>query len=253
MTVTRPRLIKAEHPVAVGFSGVDAWVVDLDNTLYPAETDLFAQIDVRIRAYVAGVLGIAEAEASSVQKDYYRRFGTTLRGLMDLHQVDAADFLAYVHDIDHSVVAADPRLGLALDRLPGPKYVFTNGSTRHAERTLDALGIADRFTAIFDVVDAAMVPKPHPDAYAAFFARTGIVASRAAMFEDLSRNLAVPHALGMRTVLIVPKDGARDFRDATDSEGGAAPHVQYVADDLAGFLDLVAQLIESGAISCRPD
>jgi putative hydrolase of the HAD superfamily len=232
-----------DHRMADGFAAVDAWVFDLDNTLYPAETDLFAQIDVRIRAYLARVLGITEADASVVQKDYYRRFGTTLRGLMDLNEVDPDDFLAYVHDIDHSVVTADPRLGAALGRLPGAKFVFTNGSTRHAEKTLDALGIADRFDGIFDIVAADLIPKPRPESYATFFAATGAKASRSAMFEDLARNLAVPHALGMRTVLIVPKTGARDFRDAFDEGGTEAAHVDYVADDLAGFLDTVASAL----------
>ena len=104
---------------AASFSHVRGWVFDLDNTLYPADTDLFAQIDVRIRDYLARVIGIPEAEAGRVQKDYYRRFGTTLRGLMELHQVDPDDFLVYVHDIDRSVVTSDPRLDAALAALPG--------------------------------------------------------------------------------------------------------------------------------------
>jgi putative hydrolase of the HAD superfamily len=242
----------ALHPsLAAGFSGVESWVFDLDNTLYPAETDLFGQIDVRIRAYLAQVLGIDPAEAGKVQKDYYLRFGTTLRGLMDLHHVDAADFLDYVHDIDHSVVPPDPRLAAALDRLPGPKYVFTNGSVRHAEKTLAALGLEGRFTGIFDVVAAGYSPKPRPEAYERFFAATGIVAGRSAMFEDLSRNLAVPHALGMRTVLVVPRAGAHDFRDALDLEGRASPHVEHVADDLAGFIDEVATALGAAATMTR--
>lgn len=230
--------------LAEGFAGVDAWVFDLDNTLYPVETDLFAQIDVRIRAYLAGVLGIEPAAASLVQKDYYRRFGTTLRGLMDLHDVDAADFLAYVHDIDHSVVSADPRLAAALDRLPGDKYVFTNGSVRHAEKTLQAIGIDGRFTAIFDIAAAGLIPKPRPEAYAAFFAATGVKAAQAAMFEDLVRNLCVPRTLGMRTVLIVPRQGVHNYRDAFDEEGAEAPYVEFVCDDLAGFLDGVATALQ---------
>jgi putative hydrolase of the HAD superfamily len=233
-------VIRAVRPVDEGFAGVDAWIFDLDNTLYPAETDLFAQIDVRIRDYLARVIGIPEAEAGRVQKDYYRRFGTTLRGLMELHQVDPDDFLAYVHDIDRSVVTSDPRLDAALAALPGRKFVFTNGSVRHAEATLAALGIADRFAGLFDIKAAGFVPKPRPEAYAAFCAATGVVADRAAMFEDLSRNLGVPNGLGMRTVLVVPAGGARNFRDAFDAEGADAPYVDYGSDDLAGFLLRVA-------------
>jgi putative hydrolase of the HAD superfamily len=101
------------------FRGVEAWVFDLDNTLYPAHTNLFAQVDVRIRDYVARLLDVPADEANEIQKDYYRRYGTTLRGLMDERGISPDDFLEYVHDIDHSVIEPDPALDAALGSLPG--------------------------------------------------------------------------------------------------------------------------------------
>jgi len=222
------------------FQGVEAWLFDLDNTLYPANTNLFAQIDVRIRDYVARLLGLPLEDANTLQKDYYLRYGTTLRGLMVEHGIAPDDFLDYVHDIDHSVVTPDAALDAALGRLPGKKYIFTNGSRRHAERTMQQLGVGAHFHDIFDIVSANLVPKPSREAYDRFIDATGVSPARAAMFEDLARNLAVPHALGMRTVLVVPQGTREVFREAWELEGDQAPHVEFVTDDLAGFVGAVA-------------
>jgi putative hydrolase of the HAD superfamily len=221
------------------FRGVDAWVFDLDNTLYPSHTDLFGQIDVRIRAYVERLLDLGPDEAQRLQKDYYRRFGTTLRGLMSEHGVTPDEFLDYVHDIDHSVVAPDPRLAAALARLPGRRFIMTNGSRRHAERVAERLGITAHFDDIFDIVSAEHLPKPLVATYERFWLAHGIVPEQAAMFEDLARNLEVPHARGMRTVLIVPEGTREVFREDWELEGRADPHVEHVTDDLAGFLERV--------------
>src|SRR5690606_11542199 len=103
-------------------------VFDLDNTLYPRHTNLFAQVDRRIRDYVERLLAVPPEEAHRIQKDYYRRYGTTLRGLMVEHGIRPDDFLEYVHDIDHSPVEADPALAAAIAGLPGRKFILTNGS-----------------------------------------------------------------------------------------------------------------------------
>ncbi|MBH0237482.1 pyrimidine 5'-nucleotidase [Methylobrevis albus] len=225
------------------FRGTEAWVFDLDNTLYPAHSNLFGQVDVRIRDYLAKLLDLAPEAANAVQKDYYRRYGTTLRGLMEERGVCPDDFLEYVHDIDHSVIEPDPALGTALAALPGKKYIFTNGSRRHAEKTVERLGIAGHFSDTFDIVAADLLPKPNRETYDRFLAATGVAPARAAMFEDLSRNLVVPHALGMHTVLIVPTGTREVFREAWELEGDVAPHVEFTTDDLAGFVAAVTAAI----------
>ena len=173
------------------------------------------------------------------QKALYHEFGTTLSGLMNKQEIDPDDYLAFVHDIDYSGLEPDPALATAIDALPGKKFIFTNGDRPHAERTAAALGISDHFEDIFDIVSADLIPKPNRETYDKFLAQTGVSPARAAMFEDLPKNLKVPHQLGMRTGLIVPT-GSRDvFMETWDLEGEPYPHVDFVTEDLAGFLKAV--------------
>lgn len=236
-TVAKLRSDVAEAE-AKGFDHVDTWVFDLDNTLYPASSRLFDQIDDRITAYVAHHHGIDALSARALQKYYYRTHGTTLRGLMAEDGLDPAHFLAFVHDIDHSVLVPAPELAAGIARLPGRRFVLTNGSRRHAEGVAAKLGVLDLFEDVFDIAAANFVPKPERVAYETFLDKHGIEPARAAMFEDLSKNLLVPHALGMRTVLVAPKEGEPDAleRSTSDEDLVGAPHVDHVTDDLPSFL-----------------
>ena len=229
-----------EAALMARFGAVDVWIFDLDNTLYPAHTNLFAQVDVRIRDYVMELIGSTADEAHRLQKDYYRRYGTTLRGLMIERGISPDGFLEYVHDIDHSVVAPDPRLGAAIERLPGRRFIMTNGTRKHAETVADRLGITRHFEDVFDIVAADLLPKPHRETYDKFLGQAGIDPTRAAMFEDLSRNLEVPDTLGMATVLVVPLGIEEVVREAWEFDGRDAPHVHWVTDDLAAFLERIA-------------
>ena len=219
------------------FTAVDTWIFDLDNTLYPAHTNLFAQVDQKMSEFVAGLLDMEREAARALQKDYYKRYGTTLRGLMVEHGINPDGFLEFVHDIDHSMIVPDQRLSDAIEALPGRRFIMTNGTTAHAQAIAERLGVHSHFEDIFDIVAADLVPKPHVDTYNRFWEKHGIDPSRAAMFEDLSRNLAVPHERGMRTVLVVPQGTREVFREDWELEGQNAPHVEYVTDDLAGFLE----------------
>ena len=221
------------------FAHVDTWIFDLDNTLYPAHSNLFAQVDVRIRDFVARLLELSHEAAQKLQKDYYRRYGTTLRGLMMEHGISPDEFLDYVHDIDHSPLEPNPGLGAAIERLPGRKLILTNGSRRHADAVVQRLGLHGHFEDTFDIVAAEFWPKPHPEAYERFVLRHGVVPRRSAIFEDLARNLVVPHELGMVTTLVVPEGTREVFREGWEMEGRNAPHVDYVTDNLAAFLEAV--------------
>jgi putative hydrolase of the HAD superfamily len=224
------------RPPPRGFRQIKTWVFDLDNTLYPHHVNLWQQVDERIRDYIAGYLKIAPAEAFRVQKDYYRRYGTTLRGLMTEHGMAPDDFLDYVHQIDHSPLEPNPELGHAIERLSGRKLILTNGTRRHADAVLARLKLDRHFDDVFDIAAAALEPKPSPQTYARFLSVHGVDAAKAAMFEDLARNLAVPHDLGMTTVLVVPQRTREVFREDWELEGSDALHVDHVTDDLAGFL-----------------
>ncbi len=210
---------------------------DLDNTLYPADSDLWPKIDQRITLFIMQRYGLDGIGARALQKFYYQRYGTTLRGLMLSDGIDPADFLAFVHDIDRSSIVADPALAAAIKALPGRKLILTNGSRSHALLTAAALGLDDLFEDVFDIVAGELVPKPDPGAYRAFLARHAVDPRCAVMFEDIPRNLEVPKALGMTTVLVVPRADAIDTREAFEIVSEVAPiHIDYVTSDLAGFL-----------------
>jgi putative hydrolase of the HAD superfamily len=225
-------------PAPRSLSHVTDWVFDLDNTLYPRTCNLFAQIDSLITQYMMDLTKLAFAEARAVQKTYYRDFGTTLNGLMQRHDVDPDHFLRTVHSIDYSPVDAHPELVAAIGALPGRKFILTNGDVGHARAVLDRLGGASElFEGIFDIRAMSYRPKPLPEAYAAFFATHGIDARRAAMFDDLEKNLVVPHETGMITVQVVAaEDFAHEQVDAWELGRSNGAHVHHVTDDLAGFL-----------------
>lgn len=204
-------------------------IFDLDNTLYPAACNLFSQVSDLIGEYVRDALKLEASEAYRVQKDYFHRYGTTLRGLMTEHQIDPADYLAKVHDIDLSVVDPAPDLATALDDLPGRKLIFTNASRGHAERVMDRLGISDHFETIFDIVDANYIPKPKQEPYDLLLARDGIDPTRAVYFEDMAKNLLPAKDMGMTTVWVhTDIEWAQDGRDD--------PRIDHETDDLVDFL-----------------
>lgn len=229
---------------ADSFAEIDTWIFDLDNTLYPPHSNLFTQVDQRMGAFIADLLDIDLATAKRLQKDYYRDYGTTLRGLMTVHGIDPHDFLAFVHDIDHSPIEPDPALGSALSLLQGRKFVLTNGSRTHAETVIGKLGIEGHFEDLFDIIAADFEPKPARPPYDRFVALHGIDPARAAMFEDLPRNLTVPKALGMQTVLVVARkeasNRAADFRQRWEVDVEEPGAVDHVTDDLADFLATIS-------------
>ena len=204
-------------------------IFDLDNTLYPAACDLFSQVSDLIGQYVRDTLKLEPDAAYRVQKDYFHRYGTTLRGLMTEHDIDPADYLAKVHDIDLSVVDPAPDLAQALDDLPGRKLIFTNASRGHAERVMGRLGIADRFETIFDIVDADYIPKPQQQPYDRLLARDGVDPTRAIYFEDMAKNLLPAKDMGMTTVWV-----NTDIEWARN--GSDDPRIDHHTTDIVDFL-----------------
>ncbi|KCZ92109.1 pyrimidine 5'-nucleotidase [Hyphomonas johnsonii] len=226
------------------FGHVRDWVFDLDNTLYPAECDLFAEIDTRMTDFVSRLLDLPPDEARKVQKQYYAAYGTTLSGLMEVHKLDPQKFLSYVHDIDLSPLPDLPALRSALEKLPGRKFVYTNGSRGHAERVTEKMGLAHVFNGSFGIEDAAYTPKPRPASYAAFNTMHGVDPHGAIFFEDLARNLAPAKDIGFTTVLVhSEKDWSHEPVEARpanlqDLLGDDGPdHIDYVTGDLAAFLE----------------
>ncbi|MHA6689717.1 pyrimidine 5'-nucleotidase [Devosia sp. A449] len=224
-------------PPPASLSHITDWVFDLDNTLYPRSCNLFAQIDSRITRYVMDITQLDFEAARALQKSYYRDFGTTLNGLMLRHEIDPDHFLNTVHAIDYSPVDPHPDLVAAIKALPGRKFILTNGDTGHAHAVLTRLGGDDLFESVYDIRAMTYVPKPHREAYDGFFASNGIDPTRAVMFDDLEKNLVVPHEVGMATVQVV---AGADYDHAQvetwELDRAAGPHVHHVTDDLARFL-----------------
>lgn len=205
------------------FTHVTNWVFDLDNTLYPPEARLFDQIELRMTQFVMEALGVDQARANHLRSHYWHTYGTTLAGLMREHDVDPAPYLTHVHDISLDHLQVDHNLVAHIRALPGRKIVYTNGCAPYAERVIAARGLSGLFDAVYGVEHAGFLPKPETAAFTAIFAADGLDTSCAAMFEDDPRNLAAPHAMGMRTVHVAP--------DAL-----VADHIHHHTDDLTGFL-----------------
>lgn len=205
------------------------WIFDLDNTLYQAATRVFDQIDARMKAFIGREFGLNADDAYALQKKYFHAHGTTLRGLMLNHGTDPEAFLDFVHDIDHSVLDADARLGAAIERLPGRKIVFTNGTAHHAERVISRLGVDHLFDAIFDIRAGDYIPKPSQEPYDRLIEVHDIAPAHAVMFEDSTASLKPAAAIGMTTVWV--------RHDISVHRHGDVSHCHHVTDDLAGWLE----------------
>jgi putative hydrolase of the HAD superfamily len=184
------------------FAHIRNWIFDLDNCLYPASAGLFELIDQRMGAYIQRLLDCDPLEARRVQKHHFHTHGTTLVGLMKDHGVDPHDFLNDVHAIPLDRIQCDESLASSLGRLPGRKFVFTNGDATYARRVLDAIGVNDRFDDLHDIHASSYKPKPDPHGYELLCERFGIDPAEALLADDMAANLKPAKALGMTTVWV---------------------------------------------------
>ncbi len=214
------------------FRHVKHWIFDLDNTLYSAESGVFARIDARMTEFIASYLDMDREKARATQKSLYREHGTTLNGLMKVYGLDPEPYLDFVHRIDLSDLGADSALAHAIARLPGGRHVFTNGCANHATRILDRLGLSHLFDDIWDIRTTGFVPKPDPAAYRRIAAQ--FAPGEAAMFDDIARNLVEPHALGMTTVWL--NTGAAWGKQGPEIPVASSTHIDHEIGDLAHFL-----------------
>ncbi len=218
--------------VAPAFGHVTDWIFDLDNCLYPASTGLFDLIDERMGAYIERLLACDRVEARRVQKAHFHESGTTLAGLMKHHDVDPHHFLADVHDIDLERIIANPLLDAGLGRLPGRKFLFTNGDAPYARRVLDRIGIAHHFDHLHDIHSAELRPKPDAHGYRLLLDALAIDPARAAMVEDMAQNLIPAKKLGMTTVWV-------DNGSERGNHGYDPIVVDHRITDVAAWLDAI--------------
>ncbi len=220
---------------APDFRHVRHWIFDLDNTLYRGDCGLFAQIESRMTDFVATLTGMERGEAKRLQKELYRQYGTTLSGLMATRGIDPEAYLGFVHDIDLSSLQADPALARAVARLPGKRYIFTNGCRHHAQRILSALGLEHLFDAVWDIRTIGFIPKPDRRAYEAVVADAGLAADQAAMFDDIAHNLVAARALGMTTIWL--RTGGDYGPHGGEISLAEQRHIDHETADLTAFLN----------------
>jgi putative hydrolase of the HAD superfamily len=211
---------------------IETWIFDLDNTLYPASANLFAQIDARMSEYVGRLLAVPHEEAVRIQKHFFHTHGTTLSGLMREHAVEPREFYGFVHDVDMEVLAEDRRLVAAIAGLPGRKLVFTNGDDAYARRVLAKLGLSESFEAIHDIEACGFIPKPDPAAYDMMCRRQRVAPATALFMDDMARNLAPAKALGMTTVWV-------DNGSEQGPHAAAPDFIDFAVGDPAGWLETI--------------
>ena len=208
---------------------IDNWIFDLDNTLYPEDTNLFARVSKRMTLFIQKEFNLKEEQARDLQRKMFKQYGTTMRGLMTEYDMDPEIFLHFVHDIDVSDMQVDMELKDLLGKLPGRRFIYTNGSVAHAKNITNQLGIKNLFEDVFDIVASNFLPKPAPQPYDDMVIKFSADPRRSVMIEDMAKNLRPAADLGMTTVWL------RHNKDwsSEDSEGD---HIHYAIDDLKLWL-----------------
>jgi putative hydrolase of the HAD superfamily len=226
----------------MSLSLIKTWIFDLDNTLYPPEENIFSQIDQKMTSFIADNLKISNEEAFNIQKQNFIDHGTTLAGFMNSgnDKIDPDKFLEFVHDINLNSLKKDNDLRKILLLLPGKKYIFTNGTKKHAENVLKKLNLENIFQSIFGIKEANYIPKPNLETYNLFLKTYKIDPKTSIMFEDMGRNLIPAKELGMKTVLLERKlpnknnsDQEEKYKDLWNDNYDA----DYIIDDIVKFLN----------------
>ena len=183
-------------------SKIKFWLFDLDNTLYSGDTKVFDQVDKKMSKFISEKLNVSLEEAKKIQKNYFHEYNTTLNGMIKNHDIDAAEFLEFVHDVDLEFLKKDDALKVEIEKLKGKKIIFTNGSKAHASNVTSRIGIEQLFDGVFDIVDSDFYPKPSMEPYKKIIENYKIVPEYCIFFEDIARNLKPAYELGMKTVWI---------------------------------------------------
>lgn len=221
---------------------IKTWIFDLDNTLYPPEENIFSQIDQKMTTFIAENLKISHEEAFNIQKQNFIDHGTTLAGFMNTgnSKINPDKFLEYVHDINLNSLKEDNKLRKILLMLPGKKYIFTNGTKKHAENVLKKLNLENIFQSIFGIKEANYLPKPNIETYNLFLKINNINPKTSIMFEDMGRNLIPAKELGMTTVLLkrkLPNKNNSKQKEKYKDLWNDVYDADYIIDDIVKFLN----------------
>ena len=213
---------------------INTWIFDLDNTLYSADSGIFQQVHTLMSKFVSAHLNIDIKKAKELQRKYYRQHGTTLRGLMDNHNVDPDHFLSEVHQLDYSIVGPNFKLNRELKKLKGRKIIYTNANRQHANDILIRLELTNVFDNIFDIKTANYIPKPEASPYEQIISEFNIDPITTIMFDDIAKNLVPAKNVGFASVWI--DVGYENF---SDDIAKSKKYLDYETKDLSLFLDEV--------------
>ena len=210
------------------FEHIDSWIFDLDLTLYGPEANIMAQVRDRIALYVERHFNIGSDAAHQIRHTYWKKYGTTLGGLMTEHGVDPHGYLDFVHDVDMSLLQPAADLRSQIEALPGRKLIFTNADAPYARRVLAARGLDGVFEDIFDIHRMQHIPKPASASYDRLCTELHIDPTRALFVEDSAHNLSPAKALGMTTIWVNHDIEA----DSSETE----PFIDHQITDVSGWL-----------------
>jgi len=185
---------------------------DLDDTLYPASTGLWKAIKERMNTYMCERMGIPKDQVPVLREQYFKMYGTTLRGLQARHNVDVDDYLAFVHDLPlKDYLTPNPLQRQIIASLPSRKLIFTNADANHARRVLSALNLDDLFDTIVDVNAVAPYCKPMPESFAIAQELADEPDPRkCVIIDDIPRTTRTALEVGMASILYGTNETTKD-------------------------------------------
>ena len=211
------------------------WIFDLDNTIYDINLGLFKKISNRITDFIMSKYSLDIDQAKKIQKEYYLKYGLTLRGLIVEKKLEPEEFLDYVHDVEHPELEKNDQLISKIRILEGKKIIFTNATSRHAKKILKILELEDDFDQIIDIKDLEYIPKPDKRSYKKLLECLNLNKEnldKTIFFEDTVKNLIPAKELGITTVWMKNSINEKDFKKNFS-------FIDYSFNNLSEFLDTI--------------
>lgn len=211
------------------------WIFDLDNTMYDINLGLFKKISNRITDFIMSKYSLDIDQAKKIQKEYYLKYGLTLRGLIVEKKLEPEEFLDYVHDVEHPELKKNDQLISKIRILEGKKIIFTNATSKHAKKILNILELEHDFDQIIDIKDLEYIPKPDKRSYKKLLECLNLNKEnldKTIFFEDTVKNLIPAKELGITTVWMKNSINEKDFKKNFS-------FIDYSFNNLNEFLDTI--------------
>lgn len=184
------------------------WVFDYDNTLYHPSSGVLDKIDVRIEEYISNTLSISTDDANHLREKYYKKYGTTIQGLMEHHSIKPNEYFDYIMN-DETVPPDNSEIKSIIDALPGQKSIFSNGIRKHINRGLKILNLENTFDHIFEIEDFNYISKPFVAPYK--FVEEKLRRTDIIFIDDSFDNIVTAHSIGWTAILIDRDNTKRDI------------------------------------------